>query len=57
MQGGKRPRDYAPEFEIAELIKTFDVNGSMAFEDAPGSWTTSKNENGVTVLEPHLVWL
>lgn len=37
---------FAPSKEISELIKQYDAEGAMAFEDAPGSWIHTTNEKG-----------
>lgn len=37
-KGGKLARDYAPSAEIRALIESYDRDGSMAFEDEPGTW-------------------
>ncbi|MEW5307255.1 MAG: hypothetical protein WDW36_009663 [Sanguina aurantia] len=40
---GKKAREFAPSAEIHRLITMFDANGSIAFEDAPGTWRREEN--------------
>lgn len=45
-KGGKLARDYAPSAEIRALIESYDRDGSMAFEDEPGTWDRETKDSG-----------
>eukprot|EP00983_Pelagomonas_calceolata_P111806 1159820-Pelagomonas_calceolata.AAC.8 len=40
------PEMFAPNKGIKELIEKFDDGGPAAFEDEPGTWFYTNNENG-----------
>ncbi|KXZ41364.1 hypothetical protein GPECTOR_520g502 [Gonium pectorale] len=44
-KSNRKARDFAPSKEIRELITAYDKDGSMAFEDAPGTWTKQSKES------------
>ncbi|KAF5836190.1 zygote-specific Zys3 like protein [Dunaliella salina] len=46
-KAGQKPRDFAPNKGITELITKFDAGGPAAFEDEPGTWFYTNNENGI----------
>uniref|UniRef100_A0A7S3VHR5 WW domain-containing protein n=1 Tax=Dunaliella tertiolecta TaxID=3047 RepID=A0A7S3VHR5_DUNTE len=46
-KAGQKPRDFAPNKGIKELIEKFDDGGPAAFEDEPGTWFYTNNENGI----------
>lgn len=45
-KNGRKPRDFTPNAELKEIVKTWDEKGPLAFEDAPGTWIKSKSDKG-----------